>query len=501
MFKKITEKQNIFIILSFCFFAFMLLFNLTHSSLWGDEWAEYYFSQNAIKTGELYNKVISTFQPPLYNFLMHFWLMIGKSILWFRGFNVVVGMLSAFFLFKSISKFYGKNIACFSLVALSMTYQWVYCMQEAAEYALMLGCLFGVIWFYIDSIDNFNYKNMTGFILFNIAALYSQYGAVFIAAPFLVLYYFQIVLNRDSNKKRKIVITVFYFVSFLVFALPLYFRYLRIQMANNAISDNAEKLSAGLLREMPFTLGRIIGYLFNLDNGDLWTSLYGIISVILIAAAVFLLFKSNICKIKKSLISILLIGYTLHYILVQLQIYGMLHPGQSSGFYGRYSYFYIPLLAVTLPVIIIEIKNCISESSGGVLFMFSIYTICLLSLFVSWIGALENWNKTYDKEFAQIWMANEGWNDVTYLYGMAALGSNYYISKSEGFSEGYLNNMRDRIDLDNLPEKFWVWRTNWGSFAEAWQPTIDYAAEHGYIVIVYKDEGDAGQLAYCTRKY
>lgn len=85
---------------------------------------------------------------------------------------------------------------------------------------------------------------------------------------------------------------------------------------------------------------------------------------------------------------------------------------------------------------------------------------------------------------------------MTYLYGVSYYGFDYYVSHSDGYQEGYLDNSSRIVDNDNLPTKFWAWRTNWGG--DGWQATIDAARTLGYEVIVYHDYGDNGQLAYCS---
>jgi hypothetical protein len=55
-------------------------------SLRFDESMEYMISHS--KFSDMYHLIISTFQPPLYNFVMHFWLCINDSVLWFRLSNI-----------------------------------------------------------------------------------------------------------------------------------------------------------------------------------------------------------------------------------------------------------------------------------------------------------------------------------------------------------------------------------------------------------------------------
>ena len=96
--RNIVKDKKVYIMFCFIFFLFMMALNLLHSAPWGDEWVEYYYSQTAIRTGDLYNRIIGTFQPPLYNFLMHFWLKMDQTILWFRLFNVFIGCVAGLFL-------------------------------------------------------------------------------------------------------------------------------------------------------------------------------------------------------------------------------------------------------------------------------------------------------------------------------------------------------------------------------------------------------------------
>ena len=78
---------------------------------------------------------------------------------------------------------------------------------------------------------------------------------------------------------------------------------------------------------------------------------------------------------------------------------------------------------------------------------------------------------------------------------MADHGFKYYVTHSDQYKEGYLDNTETEVDLNDLPKQFWVWRTNWGG--ENWERVIKRAKKEGYTVIVYDDSGYVGQLAYC----
>ncbi len=494
------HKEKIFEILTFGFFLFMMIFRLMHSALWGDEWTEYKFSQAHILNGDLYRNIISTFQPPLYNFIMHFWLKAGTSIVWFRSFNIFLGFLSGIFLFRSLTVLYSRKTACAALCILAVCYQWIYCIQECSEYALMLCALFGALCFYILSFKQFTYFRMVMFVLCAIASIYSQYGAVFVALPLLLLFFLGNIFDKNTNKVRKIWIVVIYLGSFVIAALPLYFYFLRLQMSGNKITENKVSLTPELFMDFPFCLGKIIGYFFHLYPGeDMWSFLFSIAGFLLISLSVMLVVRkssSNDGWVKKSLLICTWIGYFMHYLLVRLHIYAMTHPGESSGFYCRYSYFYLPLLCLAVPVVILEYKAAADREVYPAILKYTVGILCASIIGLSFCSTIKNWNKSLDNEFAKIWLEHNGWEDTTYLYGCAPDGFQYYISHSKEYREGFLDKATTAIDINNLPTRFWAWRTNWGG--DKWQETIDKAKSLGYNVIIYNDSEYEGQLAYCS---
>ena len=496
--RKINNRKKIeelLLICVFSFFVFMMIFHITHSALWGDEWVEYDYSQVQIMNGDMYDKIISTYQPPLYNFVMHFWLKINQTVLWFRCFNILPGFVSGIFLFLTLKELINEKIACISLCILSVSFQWVYCIQECSEYALMLNCLFGTLYFYVMTFQKFSYKRMLLFVFYAVLTVYSQYGGGICILPLLVLFFIGNI-NKTVDKQRKKIIIILYAISFFVFAIPLYYFFLQKQMVHNQISGHEVSLTFDLLKDVPFVMGKLIGYFYNLESEGIWELLWSILSLCFIIMTVFILLKGKLDWNKRSLITVLWISYFLHYILVQKHIYAMVHPDQSAGFFERYSYFYIPLLCIVLPVIITEFNLLIEEERSIGLYRISIGVVIVICAFLSFYAVLPNWNKALDDQFALIWLKNEGWKDKTYLYGTASYGFNYYISHSDEYEEGYLDNVVTSVDNNNLPMKFWAWRTNWSG--DGWKTTIDKASSLGYTVTIYNDSGYAGQLAYCS---
>lgn len=480
-----------------------MLFRLTNSAPWGDEWVEWFVSRTPFRDLQMYNRIITTFQPPLYNALMHIWLspLQSFSLLWFRLFNVVIGSVSGYFLFSSIKKLYHVPAACVALCSLAACHEWVYCIQECSEYALMLMFLFAALYFYIKVASFFSWRAVVAFLLSCVGAAYSQYGSVFVILPLALLFYFRTILEKEIPRKKKIIVTLLYAGCVLAFAAPLYIFYVKAQLAHNEIAGHTETFTFSLLSQFHLVMGNMIKYLlhWNAETQDAWRFFWDFLSVILIAAVIFLIvmgIKGKFSRVKLDILITLLSAYVLFYLLVQLHIYAMLHPGESLGFYSRYSYFYIPIFSVALPVAILELYRLIpstfrktAPAAAG---------MCLLILYFSFFNLLGNWHKSYDDQFAEIWMANQGWESPTYVLGVN-YGFQYYVPHSDGYQDGYLDKVSYASQLDpaQLPERFWVWRINWGG--DDWKKMVDLARGSGYTVTVYRDSGHRGQLAFCSK--
>ena len=497
-----TNKEQITTLLVFAFFIFTMVFKLTHSSLWYDEWVEYHVSQASILSGDLYNGIISTFQPPLYNFLMHFWLKVDDSILWFRLFNVFIGLLSGIFLYLTLKKICHWKVACIAVASLGASYQWVYCIQECSEYAIMLFFLFFAIYEYILCIDKFSFPKMWLFILTCIGAVYSQYGAGFVVVPLLVLFFYKTVLCKEYSSKTKRMVIVSYVVSFVFFALPLFFFFARQQIAHNAIGDNTVPISLDMLIRLPSAIGNIIGYFFNLHSENSRKILWGLFGILLSFFSLCILLKKNTEWVKKSIILVLWATYAIHFLLTELHIYAMIHPGQSLGFLSRYSYFYFPIFFVSVPVLFYEMNR-----QGGLMIRKSILMLCgagCLCLFLSLYSLLGNWYKAKDNIYAKIWEENQGWKEPTYVLGSAKYAFDYYIPRFENETEEmyeqvvFTSDATVKDDLKQLPDRFWLWRSNY--FGDTWQSIVEKANNEGYEVTVFDNSGLSGSLAFCTMK-
>ncbi len=105
-------KRGIFLVVHILFLI-VTCYKLTSASLWFDEAIEWRISVMSGK--EMYDNIIQTYQPPLYNWLMHIWLNIHFSEFWFRLSSVLFGFIGCLGLYFSINKLVGWKCACLSV--------------------------------------------------------------------------------------------------------------------------------------------------------------------------------------------------------------------------------------------------------------------------------------------------------------------------------------------------------------------------------------------------
>jgi hypothetical protein len=469
------------------------------SPLWGDEWVEYKYSQLYLKDGSMYRAIISTFQPPLYNWTMHFWLKISTNLVWFRSFNVLVGMITAVFLFATLKRLYHVYVAGAVLLALSVTYEWIYCIQECSEYAIMLMFLAAAFYFYVRLCDKYAYVWLILFVLSCVGSLYSQYGAAFVAVPLLAVAYVKLLMEGHTMRNR-IGLTAIYAVSGLGFGLPLYKYFLVPQMNRQQTAEESIPFAIDMLKDMHTWLGQLIAYFFHLHEDETWNQFFIYIGVIILCISLVAVINRSTQSVKRTILIVFLIGYLLNVILVQCQIYAKGAPGVFQGFFYRYSYFYIPMLCIVIPVAIIEFARLFQPNikAGIALLLIG----CMLpGLYFSYTQMMENWKKSNDDAIAQIWLEKEAWNLPTYLVGYAEDAFYQWIPEYTEMNDMYLQNLypvtlTDDVDLNNLPDRFYVWETNWP--IQVGTNIVETAMSSGYAYECYysANYGYAGRLMY-----
>lgn len=526
---RLTELKNkewwishisglLFIFVSVFYFV-ITCYKLTYSPLWFDEAIEFYYSLHLFSAhvpvpgthllpqdGNMYQKIISTFQPPLYNFLMFFWLKISESEWWFRFAGVLAGYFGTVGIYRVIKQYCNWKWSLLSMLAFFSTYQVLYFIQECAEYNLLLAFIPWTIYFFFRVLEKKSWKNIILFIVFSILPVYSQYGAVFIVAPMLLLVFVDTVISKDWCSLKKL--SIGYICALVFTAVPLYVFFLKPQIAHQPV-----KTISGII---PFFYGNIIHDFFK-SFFDIfkWNMIphsfiknpaivpaFSIFIFILIILCSYSLLKSK-DKILKYLIITNIITLCLYYFAVKTKIYA--YPVYAkdgwNGFFSRYGLFFIPLWVPSF--------FYITYNSFKTFHCPKLYKKMLLvfTLFFSFCGIItySQHGKKLDnlRDIADKWYSLE---DIRYKKTILTFWSissfYYYFTHHKNFSEELEKNVLIKYNLSEFFSENFKTLDSFYLVASRYSKIEDYvrnsAAKYGYkIKTIYSHNGS--ELLLLTR--
>ncbi len=437
-----AKKENLLCGAAFCFFVLVTTYKLTNAPLWFDETIEYWYSrimvgslpyESAISgSANMYQRIISTYQPPLYNIIMYFWLKISESEWWFRFFGVVMGFTGMIALYKTIQKIGNGYIAALAVIFSSCVYQLTYYWQECAEYCLMLGTLFWTIYFWICLIEKPDKKGIICFTISAVIPVYSQYGAVFpvAAMAFTALLYLITLKDRQSIKT----IIVAYIITLIGAALPLYCFFLKKQMLRQQAGEITYKsilFSVQAVKDFFYDLRTVFKWNFMSYCSDVTVVILLVILMVMILMVVILPCK----RVVKLFAATNILTWILYYFSVKAGIY-------SYGNFGsRYDLFFIPLWIVLNFAIAIEFGSMLTRYISerfGVKALYAGLCCCFILCFsyFGWASKLQNnWNKEDCRGVVNTWYEVDAANSDTIIYYGAVSGFAYYVRQSRQYSD------------------------------------------------------------------
>ena len=425
---------------AFAFFLLISTYKLTHASLWFDETIEYWYSKVMAgtlpfsATTNMYQRIISTLQPPLYNFLLYFWLKISDTEWWFRFFGVFMGFLGMIALYKTVKKFSGSAFLAaaavfFSSCAFRLTYYW----QEAAEYCLMLGSLFWTIRLWFQLLDKPNGKTIVLFTLSAVIPVYSQYGAAFPVIAMVLTGYLAVLLRGD--RKAVLQLSAAYLCALVFAAVPLYTLFLRKQISLQH--------GGGGMEQITFTNGFLRDCLNNLHTVFRWnlaayysgTASRIALTLLLLGTLAVLLWGRNPAR---AFVAVNAITWFLYYFAVKLGVYADMSYG---GFGNRYNLFLLPLWIVWIFLVVSECYRILSEESilvqHGIQYLFpGIGIACLICFCIlGWSERIQaNWEKEDIRGAVYHWYEDGAAGKDTIVYYAADAGFAYYVRMNPRYS-------------------------------------------------------------------
>lgn len=440
--------EKIFTGAAFTFFVLITCYKLTNSALWFDETIEYWYSKIMFgrlpfsseygDTVNMYQRIVSTFQPPLYNVIMFFWLKISDAEWWFRFFGVIMGFIGMVGIYKTLEKICGNSlVASLAVVFSSCNYHLSYYWQECAEYCLMLGSLCWTFYFWVCLIRDINRKNIILFTIFAVIPVYSQYGAAFPVLGMCLIAYIIILSKKDM--KYIIEISVAYLSALICAALPLYVFFIRKQVLNQQGGTVAwhNFLGSGLIKD--FCVGFYTVFRWSLESYYSFEAVCISIFIIMLAALIVLIRGKILAKL---LIAVFAVTWMSYYITVKFGLY-------SYGRFGnRYNVFFIPVWIVLIFTIGYEIYCILQQTEFmkrlNVHLFFLGMTVCLIACYnlLSWEERLrENWDKEGIRDAVDTWYQYEASEKYTIVYYGADSGFSYYVKNSEHYNDQTENNV------------------------------------------------------------
>ena len=439
--KERRRKQETFLAGAvFTFFLLLSCYKLTNASLWFDEAIEYWYSKVMFgplpfsTTTDMYQRIVSTLQPPLYNFLLFFWLKISDTEWWFRFFGVFMGFLGMIALYRTVRRFGGSGyLAAGAVLSASCTFRLTYYWQEAAEYCLMLGALFWTVWFWMRVLEEPSGKNIVLFTLSACVPVYSQYGAAFPCAAMALGAWCALLLR--GRRRALLCLSGAYLCALLFAALPLYVFFLRKQISLQHGGGGLEGISFshGFLRDCLVNFHTVIRWNLFPDASGTLSRVFT--ALLLLGTAAVILWGRRPAR-AFALMNAL--SWLLYYFAVKAGIYADMSYG---GFGNRYNLFFLPLWMVWIFLTAAECRRILSEEEllarydvprlfAGVL------AACVLCFCVgNWSGRIrDNWTKEDIRGAVYAWYLSGAAGKDTLVYYAANAGFAYYARMNPGYT-------------------------------------------------------------------
>ncbi len=240
--------------------AFILRLIILSQSLWLDEAVQAITARASFSY--IFQEITGDFHPPLYHFLMHFWVRIfGSTEYALRMPSVLFGVGTVYFVYL-IAKQIGNNFKFAELSALLLATApfHIYYSQEARMYSMVTFLTAASMFFFLKINGSADAKikklDFLVYFLFTLLALYTDYYA------FLILLTQSIFLLTKKQYKF-LLLNTFFLILFYLPWLPMLFTQIKTGMlATQVLPEWGRLVNLSFLKAIPltfikFTIGRI----------------------------------------------------------------------------------------------------------------------------------------------------------------------------------------------------------------------------------------------------
>ena len=417
----------------------------TASGLWFDESIEYYFSSSlqgpvpgARSLNGMYERILATYQPPLYNWLMYIWLSILDTEFWFRLAGILATFIGGAGLYFGLKEIMDWEWAAAGSAAYLLAGGVSEYALEAGEYNLLLSMMCWVLCFYLRALRKEKSGDLFGFIVFCCLAAYSQYGAVFLIVPM----YGALAWHFLKRKKKVVELIVFSFFAAAA-AVPLVVCFLLPQMQNQgSVAVSHRPVFAYGVIDPFVSLAKTVFFSFRDETRLQFAA----------AAAAGALALTALRGKNKMLIHLLLLffgGWVSYYLITACTFYGYngtYTPDKlgTANIGGRYSLAFAPSLTAALVYGVfcfcsrkIEKKTWLTAKRK------MIAALCLLIAFSAFGFGNILYTKPKDdvREAVQVWYEKKAYESKTLIDEWDDPIFQFYVTHHPDYSETYQDSL------------------------------------------------------------
>jgi uncharacterized membrane protein len=180
MFPTFMKRSHVQLLLVMVIALLLRCINLAHWSVQYDDAFSYFLARQSF--ANIIAGTAADTMPPLYYFLLHFWMKISQGIWFLRSLSVLLSLGIVVFLYAIISTCAGEAAGLWAALLAAISPLEIYHAQDVRMYALVAFCLMGYCYCFVrlnkDSSAKFGW--WAGLVLFGVAAMYSHNLAGFV---------------------------------------------------------------------------------------------------------------------------------------------------------------------------------------------------------------------------------------------------------------------------------------------------------------------------------
>ena len=174
-FSRIKTKYSYFILSAIYLIGILFrVYKLDFQDIGNDEMINYLIS--SLGFHEIISAILKEIHPPLYYYLLHFWMYLGNDAGTLRTLSVIFGVLTIPFVYFIGKKCFNEKVGLLSCLFIAISPFYIYYSQEMRMYSLSSFLAVVCVWYFLKILEKNEKKFWVGFIIFTVLSLYTHYS-------------------------------------------------------------------------------------------------------------------------------------------------------------------------------------------------------------------------------------------------------------------------------------------------------------------------------------